>query len=731
MPRFSFGPFLLDLESRALLREGAPLPIAGRTLDTLAALIQNRGRLLEKDELLSLIWPGTVVDEANLSQSIFTLRKLLGDSPKNHRYIATIAGRGYQFVAPVTELKAGSSRPSNADIQAPPEAGSELPMKGSRRQRSGYVIAASLAATLSVAAIFWIGTHLRSKSTPSELLERRLTFNSSANEVGSAVISLDGKYLAYSDAAGIHIRLLSTGEERLIPATAVAPAGASSWVDSWFPNGTELLGHSREAGGRGGIWAISIMGRSPRELRTDAVAWSVSPDGTYIAFSPARAGRPVPEIWVMDNHGEHAHKVLGLTAGEFLWSVRWSPSGRRLAFINMQSSGNSLETCDLKGMNRTMVLRAVGLERWVRSLWWLPNGRIVYSKAEAADLEANLWQVGVNTETGTRVAEPRRITHWAAVDVKDLSASADGTRLVLRKDSYVSQVFIGGVADGTKRLQAPQRLTNDEAVDWATAWTPDSKATLFTSNRGGKWGIFKQGIRQEAAQPLIEGRENANLVRVSPDGRWVLYSEAFLAEGGRLHGSRVMRLPLNGGPPRLVYESTQAELQDYPCARSPASVCVVIEADHDERRLTVSALDPVNGKGKMIRTIKKEPHEGFASAMSPDGSILALAKGDEPTIHIRLLSLTGGLDRDIAVNDWPNVESMDWSSDGKGLYCASVTSQSGTLLYVDLRGAAQVVAQSSELGGGAFIAGVPSPDSHYLALTGAIHYSNAWLIEGF
>ena len=66
----------------------------------------------------------------------------------------------------------------------------------------------------------------RHAKTPSELVERRLTFNSSASEVASAVISPDGKYLAYSDAAGIHVRLLSTGEERLIPASAVAPAGA-------------------------------------------------------------------------------------------------------------------------------------------------------------------------------------------------------------------------------------------------------------------------------------------------------------------------------------------------------------------------------------------------------------------------------------------------------------------------------------------------------------------------
>jgi Tol biopolymer transport system component len=117
--------------------------------------------------------------------------------------------------------------------------------------------------------------------------------------------------------------------------------------------------------------------------------------------------------------------------------------------------------------------------------------------------------------------------------------------------------------------------------------------------------------------------------------------------------------------------------------------------------------------------------------LSPDGSVLAIARGDEPTIHIRLLSLTTGSEREIDVKGWPSIASMDWSADGKGLYCGSVTSQSGTLLYVDLKGTAQVVATSGDVGGGAFIGGVPSPDGRYLALTGAIHYSNAWLVEGF
>ena len=280
-------------------------------------------------------------------------------------------------------------------------------------------------------------------------------------------------------------------------------------------------------------------------------------------------------------------------------------------------------------------------------------------------------------------------------------------------------------------MRPPQRLTNNEAFDWATAWTDNSKAVVFTSNRGGKWGVFKQEIAQDAAEPLIQGRDNANLARVSPDGSWVLYSESSLTGSGRSRDYRLMRIPINGGPARLVYENTKAQLQDYPCARSPANLCVVIEVSQDEKRLNIAALDPLRGKGQLLRTVEKDAHAGFNDALSPDGSMLALARGDEPEIRVRLLSLTGGSDREITVKNWPNIGSMEWSPDGKGLYCGSVTSRGGTLLYVDLLGGAQVVAQSGEVGGGPFVAGVPSPDGRHLALTGAIHYSNAWLLEGF
>lgn len=105
--RFSFGPFLLDPEEKVLVRGGRPVPLAPKALDTLLTLVEQRGHVIEKGELLNRVWPNTFVEEATLTQNIFTLRKALGDSPDGHAYIETVPRRGYRFVAPVRLVNGG------------------------------------------------------------------------------------------------------------------------------------------------------------------------------------------------------------------------------------------------------------------------------------------------------------------------------------------------------------------------------------------------------------------------------------------------------------------------------------------------------------------------------------------------------------------------------------------------------------------------------------------------
>jgi len=82
------------------------------------------------------------------------------------------------------------------------------------------------------------------------------------------------------------VKLISTGEEHLIPRPAGVPASAFWWAEAWFPDGTQLLADTQEPGLHFRTWTVSVLGQSPRELREGALAWDVSPDGTRIVFSP-------------------------------------------------------------------------------------------------------------------------------------------------------------------------------------------------------------------------------------------------------------------------------------------------------------------------------------------------------------------------------------------------------------------------------------------------------------
>jgi DNA-binding winged helix-turn-helix (wHTH) protein/tetratricopeptide (TPR) repeat protein len=101
---FEFGPFHLDLSERLLLRNGKAVPLAPKVFDTLSILVENSGHILEKDELMTKLWPDTFVEESSLSQNIFQLRKVLAEDTPDLQYIETIPKRGYRFSADVTEI---------------------------------------------------------------------------------------------------------------------------------------------------------------------------------------------------------------------------------------------------------------------------------------------------------------------------------------------------------------------------------------------------------------------------------------------------------------------------------------------------------------------------------------------------------------------------------------------------------------------------------------------------
>ena len=101
---YEFGPFRVDARERQLTRDGAVVPLRPKVFDILLMLVQNSGHILTKDDVMKRVWSDTAVEEGNISRTISTLREVLGEGPREQRYIETIPWRGYRFVARVREV---------------------------------------------------------------------------------------------------------------------------------------------------------------------------------------------------------------------------------------------------------------------------------------------------------------------------------------------------------------------------------------------------------------------------------------------------------------------------------------------------------------------------------------------------------------------------------------------------------------------------------------------------
>lgn len=117
---FSFGPFRLIPARQLLLRNSAPIRLGSRALTILVALVERRGELVTKDELMAMAWPRLFVHESNLKVNMANLRRSLGDTQKEPIYVATVYGRGYQFVASVEIEASGNTQRIDESASAEP-----------------------------------------------------------------------------------------------------------------------------------------------------------------------------------------------------------------------------------------------------------------------------------------------------------------------------------------------------------------------------------------------------------------------------------------------------------------------------------------------------------------------------------------------------------------------------------------------------------------------------------
>ncbi|MFZ0796761.1 MAG: protein kinase [Terriglobales bacterium] len=610
-----------------------------------------------------------------------------------------------------------------------------------KRRPSGRLLRlASLALALLAAAGAFL-SYRASKHSPNplpDLKQVQLTANSSENLVEDGAISPDGEYLAYADRKAIQIKEIKSGAVHSIappdiPAGTELPPGSIALA--WLPDSVRLAVTANTtvlpepdnftSPQCTGIWVLSRLASEPaRKIRDDGCVWNVSPDGAWIAFTNngQRSDQFGNQIWLMGPNGEQPHPLFERDEHSRYEAIRWSPNGDRLTYVLTREKGDNLsasvQSRDLQGGAPVTIFPSVP----EGDAWWLRGGRLLQSLRDPGTQDFNFWVRPVDQQTGKILGEPTRLTNWTRTEMDNFSATADGKRVAFFRHFGEGTVYIGDLEGA--RMTNPRHLTLSEDWNIGVAWTADSKAIIFASDRNHMSGLYRQSLDSTTSEPIITGLENwPQSPRVSPDGAWLLY---FLERRstGRPVSSDLMRIPISGGTPQFVLSAQQSARLS--CPNAPATLCVISEHSPENERLAFMAFDPARGRGAQTMTLDGPFNADYSWDLSPDGTRVALARSADGPIEI--LSLKGAAAQKLPPSGWSTVAGLSWTADGKGLLISGLAHNTPTLIQVDLRGRSNVLWSASS---GFPRAATASPDGRHVAISQVNTSGNIWMIENF
>jgi hypothetical protein len=566
------------------------------------------------------------------------------------------------------------------------------PAARSSRRRVTALLAA-LAVIVAAGLVWRFDRIFRRAAQPIPV---KITANPGDLPVQTLALSRDGKYLAYSDRLGIHIRGWATGESRTLPDTAGLLA-----ID-WSSDSTELYAARMLSASNFSVWTVPLLGGTPRA----GPRGLPSPDGRYLLTPRGITAADRESLWPDSFSAEQGT------------GFAWSPDSHYLAMAKFERGAvpvYSVEVCEL-ALRKCRTLERSELP--IVGVAWLSNGRLVFARLErTAPLgDFNLWTVDLNPLPGFR--QPVRWTHWSGFHIRWLSATNDGKRVAFRQEDSQTDVYIARLEAGGARMTAPERLTLDDHADNATAWMPGDREVLFESDRAGAMHIYRQAIDSPNAELFVGGPGNQFGARMSPDDRWLVYLQSENLAKTRLGTTHLVRMPLKGGPTEEVL-ATQGSLLSFQCSRRPGGPCVITEPRGYDQ--IVSLFDVMRGRGREIARLQGAGD----AAISPDGAHIAIAVG-EPRTRIRVFTLEGKAEQEIAVAGATHIVGLDWSADGRSFFCGDITMNNSSIVRVERDGSSRVLWWQL---GNHDIWAIPSRDGQYLALHGATESANVWAFE--
>jgi Tol biopolymer transport system component/DNA-binding winged helix-turn-helix (wHTH) protein len=539
---YEFGPFWLDADKHVLLRGGEVVPLAPKAFDTLLVLLEHEGEVLEKNELMDMLWPDSEVEEGNLTYNISAIRKALGESPNERKYIVTIPSKGYKFVAKIKRADATSELiiaryrksallvqdcEASQAIDRKPESLPHAPLSSIGRRKIVYTGVAITILAVVVIGLYYLFSLTTTKG-PAAPSVKVVPFTSFPGREDHAAFSPDGNQIAFvwdgekGDNPDIYVKSVG-GESPLRltsdPGIDIRPA--------WSPDGQKIA-FVRVIPSEPSftIFVVSALGTPPeRKLLSltrepSTIAWS--PDGKLIAVSDAPSSQEHPGIVLFSLETGEKRNLTSPPAHSWRDSQpAFSPDGKTLAFVRENTpvtgdihvvpvTGGEPRRVTYDNATHTFTNGIIG------GLAWTADGReIIFSSTRGGI--PSLWRVAVSGGDQARLAEGGDNTYYPTV-------SRQGHRLAYTQLFGGTPVYRIEVPNSTGRPHLATRLIASTQTAASPQYSPDGKRIAFDSNRSGNREIWVSDSEGQKLSCLTSfGRGVAGTPRWSPDGKQIAF----------------------------------------------------------------------------------------------------------------------------------------------------------------------------------------------------------------
>jgi len=525
---YEFGGFRLDTSLQMLISPaGESLPLPSRAFATLRFLVERAGEIVDKSALMAMVWPKTIVSENNLNQCILALRKALGETAGERRFILTVPGRGYKFIAPVTVLP--HERFSPATEPAPPSGGSTA-----KSARSGWLVVAAVAGVVVLSAVslsLWLGRN-RPVTDPSEF--EQLT--DVTDGAVAPVLSPDGHMLAFirNGAAfqghgQIWLKVLPNGE----PIKLTDVVNDPIWAPAFTPDSANVLYTQIDLHhGSWDTWMVPVTGQAaPIRLLPNAQGLTyVGP--RQVLYSEFKDGMRLGVVTSLDDRSAQRQIYLPSHERGMAHFSYLSPDRKSVLIAEMDPTG-WFGPCRVAAFDGASPGYAVGPPFGCVFAAWSPDGRWMYFSG-VASYNSHLWRQRFPH------GQLEQIT-FGPGEEHGVFAAPDGRSLLTSIGLTQSSIWF-------HNAQGERVLTTEGRV-FAPWLSGDAQRVYFLTarNEALSLSLSRMDITSVRLEPLVTGFGIMGY-DISPDERWV----AFTIARGDVHEIWIAPLDRHTPPTLLV-----------------------------------------------------------------------------------------------------------------------------------------------------------------------------------